>query len=110
MKLVIAALTAAACLAGCAGTDSQMRVLENSNAVRVDQASPGLPYDYVVSVRNVKDIGYDPDTKETRDDMALRMMRDQCPGARIFGETVINTGQFLLGNPARTYAIQIKCR
>jgi len=104
---VLLAATVAA-LGGCAGSDSHLRMLEGDNAVRVDPASaPG--HDYVVSIRNLKDFGYNPDDKPTRDATALRMLRTQCPNGRVVGETVINTGQYLLGNESRTYAVRVKC-
>jgi hypothetical protein len=62
-----------------------------------------------VSIRNVIDIGYDPDNKATRDAAALRVLAEQCPNGRIVDETVIKTGRFLTGRPARTYAIHVKC-
>lgn len=95
-------------LSGCAGTDSHLRLLEKDNAVRVEPAStPDATY--VVSVRNVIDVGYDPDDKATRDDVALRMVRAQCPGGQVVGETMIATGEYLLGRQARTYAIKVRC-
>ncbi|NEV75631.1 hypothetical protein DYI24_00945 [Rhodopseudomonas sp. BR0C11] len=106
----IAAIAAIFALAGCAGTDSHTRILEKEGAVRVDPAPPGQPYDFVVSIRNVKDIGYDPDNKATRDELATRMLREQCPSSRVIGETVINTGEYLLGNAARSYAVQVRCK
>ena len=40
--------------------------------VRVEQASPGLPYDYIVHVLNTYAIGYNPEVREDRNRMALR--------------------------------------
>jgi hypothetical protein len=104
------AILAGMLLAGCVGSDLHNRALEADNAVRVDPAPPGQPYDFVVSVRNLKDFGYDPDNKPDRDGVALRFLKTQCPAGRIYGETVIDTGTYLLGNPSRTYAMQVKCR
>ena len=101
------AVTAAVILAGCADSQPYMRTLKQSNALRVDPANT-LGADYVVSLRNLKDVGYDPDDKADRDRVALAALRDQCPAGRIVGETVINTGTYLLGNPSRTYALRIK--
>lgn len=95
-------------LSACAGTQSHLRILEKDNALRVDP-SQNPNYDYVVSLRNVKDIGYDPDNKATRDSTALSALSAQCPSGRVVGETVISTGTYLLGNASRTYAIQVKC-
>lgn len=95
-------------VSGCSGSQSHLRLLEADNALSVAPANSPT-HDFVVSIRNVKDIGYDPDDKATRDRTAVQAMQAQCPSARVVGETVITTGTYLLGNPARTYAIQIKC-
>lgn len=102
--IVVVALT----LAGCAGSQSHLRLLEKDNALSVTPVNAPT-HDYVVSVRRVFDFGYDPDDKPTRDRVALQVLSTQCPGARIVGETVINTGEFALGAASRTYAIQVKC-
>lgn len=101
-------MAAVALLAGCAGTQSYLRILESSNAISVAPAS-GPGHDFVVSIRNIKDIGYDPDDKPVRDATALQMMRAQCPAGRVVGETVLNTGAYMLGNPSRTYLVQVRC-
>lgn len=102
------AVVASAGLASCAGSQSHLRVLESANALSVAPAQ-AAGYDYLVSIRNVKDFGFDPDDKATRDRTALQALETQCPKARIVGETVMNTGTYALGNPSRTYAIQVKC-
>jgi len=105
---LVALLFVVAALAGCAGSQTHLRTLEQVNALSVAPAQSPT-HDYVVSIRNVKDPGYDPDNKPTRDATALAALKTQCPSGRIVGETVIDTGTYLLGNPARTYAIQVKC-
>ncbi len=107
MRAVFATVAVLA-LIGCAGSQSHLRILESGNAISVTPSSaPG--HDFVVSIRNVKDFGYDPDDKATRDTTALQMLREQCPAGRVVGETVVNTGTFALGNPARNYLVQVKC-
>jgi hypothetical protein len=96
-------------VAGCAGSQAQLRLLESGNALSVQPAPTGAAYDYVVSLKNVKDFGYDPDDQPTREATALRTLKAQCPNGRVVGETVIETGTYLLGNPSRTYAIQVAC-
>lgn len=94
--------------AGCAGSQSHLRLLEKDNALSVAPANSPT-HDFVVSIRNLKDFGYDADDKATRDRTALQALEAQCPAGRVVGETVINTGTYALGNPSRTYAIQVKC-
>jgi hypothetical protein len=60
-------------------------------------------------MKNLIDIGYDPDNPETRKETALRAMQTQCPGARIVGEQIIEKGTYAIGRPAREYFVQIKC-
>jgi hypothetical protein len=100
---------AALATGACAGTQSHLRLLEKDNALNVQPAPPGLPYDFVVSIRNVKDFGFDPDDKATRDRTALQALQSQCPAGRIVGETAINTGAYALGNASLTYSLQVKC-
>jgi hypothetical protein len=109
MKRVLLVVGAMALLAGCAGTQSQMRLLESSNALRVEPTS-GPGYDYTVVVKNVKDIGYNPDIKADRESVALRAIRTQCPAGVIVKEEVVETGTYLLGNPSRDYFMRIRCR
>lgn len=96
-------------LAGCAGTDAHLRVLEQSSAYQIEPAQNKAAYDYVVRIKNVVDIGYDPDNPETRADAALRGLKAQCPRGRIVGESIVEKGTYALGKPAREYFIQVKC-
>jgi hypothetical protein len=63
MLRLLAAVAACVVLAGCAGTDTQLRMLENSNALQIE---PSQVKDYVVRMKNLVDLGYDPDNPETR--------------------------------------------
>ena len=99
----------AAMCAACAGTQSHMRILENSNALRVEP-TPGPGYDYTVVVRNVKDIGYNPDNRADREGIARMAIQPQCPSAALVKEDVIEKGEYLLGNAAREYFIRVRCR
>lgn len=104
----LTALFAIGVLTGCAGSQTHLRILEAENSLRVDVAN-SPDYDYTVSLRNVKDFNYNVDDKATRDATALRALQTQCPRGSIVGETVINTGTYLLGDPARTYVMQVRC-
>jgi len=59
-------------------------------------------------MKNLLDIGYNPDNPETRRETALHETQAQCPGAKIVGEH-IEKGTYAIGRPAREYFIQIKC-
>jgi hypothetical protein len=83
-------------------------MLEGSNSLQIEP-SQSKDFDYVVRMKNLLDIGYDPDNPETRKDTAIRAMQAQCPGARIVGEQIIEKGTYAIGRAAREYFIQIKC-
>lgn len=96
-------------LIGCAGSQTHLRILEADNALRVEPSAT-VPGEYVVTLRNVVDFGYDPDDPVSRTATAKQALASQCPnGSNVVGETVINTGTYGLGRPARTYSIRVKC-
>ncbi|MDW9668068.1 MULTISPECIES: hypothetical protein [Sinorhizobium] len=90
------------------GCQTQMRMLETTGDVRVEP-STAAGADYVVHLRNTLDFGYNPDDKTNRDRFALNYLKSQCPAGRIVRESVINTGTYGLGRPARIYSIYVKC-
>lgn len=109
MKRLLAVAALAGLASACTpGSQGYLRNMESYGNLRVDP-SQSPDYDYVVTVRNVLDFGYDPSKKEVRDKVALQMLETQCPAGRVVGETAINTGQFLGGRPSMSYAIQVRC-
>lgn len=108
MRTTAAAILAGA-LAGCAGTEMQIRTLEQSGQFRLD-ATPGPGYDFTAEVRNVFDVDYDFSKKPDRDAAALLALRAQCPAAVIVREDVIRRGEYITGRPDLTYQIRIRCR
>ncbi|MGO8093234.1 hypothetical protein [Rhizobium leguminosarum] len=105
MKAKFLVLVLSVALAGC---QTQMRMLEDSGDLRVEPTSVAGA-DYVVHMRNKIDFGYNPDDKATRDRVALNYMKTQCPAGRIVKESVIETGTYGMGRPARTYMLYVKC-
>nr|WP_143840564.1 hypothetical protein [Bradyrhizobium cosmicum]QDP20644.1 hypothetical protein FNV92_00085 [Bradyrhizobium cosmicum]QDP20695.1 hypothetical protein FNV92_00360 [Bradyrhizobium cosmicum] len=78
--------------------------------LRVDPAPPGAPYDYVARIKNVVDLGYNPENKDVRDGMALRLLSKQCANPKVVGESQITTGTYLGGTkPMIEYLVQVKC-
>jgi hypothetical protein len=63
MKVASALIIVSAALTGCADV---------RGTVRVEQASAGKPYDYVVHVKNSAEIGYNPEVPSDRAGMAIR--------------------------------------
>jgi hypothetical protein len=77
--------------------------------VRVEQASAGQPYDYIVHVQNTHSIGYNPEVREDRDRMALQILRGQCRAGRIVGEDKIITEIWGITSSRPDYIVLVKC-
>ena len=80
-----------------------------SDIVRVEPASAGRPYDFVVHVQNTFSIGYNPLVREDRDRMALRALRGQCRAARIVGEDKITTEIWGITSSLPDYVVMVRC-
>jgi len=78
-------------------------------AVRIEQASAGQPYDFVVHVRNIPDIKYNPDVREDRHRMALKLVKPQCPAARVVGEDKIITEIWGITSSPLDYIVLVGC-
>ncbi|KAA0689861.1 hypothetical protein DTW90_30685 [Neorhizobium sp. P12A] len=85
-----------------------MRAMESAGELAVTPET-GKPYDYTVKILNRRDIGYNPDDLDQRKKTALLLLKDQCPNGSVIGETVVNTGTYGIGTPARAYFVQVKC-
>jgi hypothetical protein len=91
------------------GTRSQVQTLHETESILSVVPSREIGYDYVVSVQNFVDPGFNPDDKKTRDRIALARMKKRCPLGEVVGETTTESGEWFGGRPKRTYAIQVKC-
>lgn len=108
MRTTAVAILAGA-LAGCAGTQTQIRMLEQSGQFRLD-ATKGPDFDYTAEMRNVWDVDYDFSKKPDRDAAALLAIKAQCPAATIVREDVIRRGEYVTGRPDLTYQIRMRCQ
>jgi len=77
--------------------------------VRVDVAAPDRPYDFVVHVRNIPDIKYNPLVREDRNRMALDLVRGECRRARVVGEDVVNTEIYGITSRLPDYVVLVSC-
>lgn len=77
--------------------------------VRIEQASAGKPYDFVAHVRNVPEIGYNPEVKEDRRRMALALLKKQCPAGRVLGEDKIITEIWGITSSRPDYVVLVRC-
>ena len=82
---------------------------EAHDVVRVEPASAGLPYDYVVHVFNTYEMGYNPDVWQDRNRMALRLLRGQCRAPRVVGDDKIITGIWGITSSRPDYIVPVKC-
>ncbi|MGA7072279.1 hypothetical protein [Bradyrhizobium sp.] len=77
--------------------------------VRVEAASPDKPYDFVVHVRNIPDIKYNPLVRQDRTRMALDLVRGECPRGRVVGEDAITTEIYGLTSSLPDYVVLVSC-
>jgi hypothetical protein len=110
-SLKAAATCCAISLSACASapnTEPVMVGLPHSENFHI-QRSQSPEYDYLVSVKNGKDLGINADNQGARDRMALLALKDQCEAPQIVREVVVNSGSELFGSGDRTYQLQVKC-
>ena len=77
--------------------------------VRVDPAAPDRPYDFVVHVRNIPDIKYNPLVRQDRNRMALDLVRGQCPRGHVVGEDTVNTEIYGITSQLPDYVVLVSC-
>jgi hypothetical protein len=77
--------------------------------VRVVAAAPGAPYDFVVHVRNIPDIKYNPLVRQDRNHMALDLIRGECPQPRVVGEDIVNTEIYGITSSPPDYVVLVSC-
>ena len=77
--------------------------------VSVVAAAPDKPYDFVVHVRNIPDIKYNPLVREDRNRMALHLVRGECSGGRVVGEDIVNTEIFGITSSPPDYVVLVSC-
>ena len=78
-------------------------------AVRVEQASPGQPYDFVAHVRSIPDIKYNPLVREDRRRMALALVKQQCSLGRVVGEEKRITEIWGITSSSPDYIVLVSC-
>jgi hypothetical protein len=78
-------------------------------AVRVEQAAPGQPYDFVVHVRSIPDIKYNPLVREDRRRMALALVKPQCSLGRVVGEDQRTTEIWGITSRPPDYIVLVSC-
>jgi hypothetical protein len=82
---------------------------EARDLVRVEQASAGRPYDYIVHVQNTYSIGYNPQVREDRYRMALRALNGYCRAATVVGDDKISTEILGITSSRPDYVVLVKC-
>ncbi|MGA2288473.1 hypothetical protein [Bradyrhizobium sp.] len=82
---------------------------DTRGVIRIEQAAAGKPYDFVVHVRNIPDIGYNPLVSEDRRRMALGLLKRQCPTGRVVGEDKIITEIWGITSSPPDYVVLVRC-
>lgn len=77
--------------------------------VRIVAAAPDKPYDFVVHVRNIPDIKYNPLVRQDRNRMALHLVRGECPGGRVVGEDIVKTEIYGITSSPPDYVVLVSC-
>ena len=105
MKRIAGSMVFLAILTGSAEPRDMVREM-----ALVEQAPAGKPYDYIVHVRNVPAIGYNPLVKQDRGRMALQTLRGQCRAGRIVGDNEVITEIWGITGSYPDYTVLITCR
>jgi hypothetical protein len=77
--------------------------------VRVEAATPDKPYDFVVHVRRIADIKYNPLVREDRNRMARDLVRGACPRPRVVGENIVNHEIYGITSELPDYIVLVSC-
>lgn len=107
-SLLVFVVLSACASTGTSNTGVVPTGLPMSDNFRVER-SPSPEYDYLVTIKNGKDLGIDADNQLARDRMALLALKDQCEAPQIVKEVAVNSGSDLFGSTARTYQLHVKC-
>lgn len=105
MKRIAGSMVFLAILSGSAEPRDMIR-----EVAVVEQAPAERPYDYIVHVRNVPAIKYNPLVREDRDRMALQTLRGQCLKGRIVGDDEVSTEIWGITSSYPDYVVLISCR
>jgi hypothetical protein len=100
MKAVCALVGFSVALPGCADV---------RGTVRVEQATAGKPYDFVVHVKNSAEIGYNPEVPGDRAGMAVALVKRYCPGPRVVGQKKIITEIYGITSSKPDYVVFVSC-
>lgn len=97
-----------AVLVGCAGTPAGVMALMQSGDLRVEMPDGG-GYDYRVSLKNGRDIGYDGDNLADRIKVVRIALANECKDVSIADETVIKGIVTPFGFAQMIYVMKVKC-
>jgi hypothetical protein len=82
---------------------------DSRGMMRVEAASPDKPYDFVVHVRNIPGIKYNPLVRQDRNRLALHLVRGECPRGRVVGEDIVNTEIYGITSSLPDYVVLVSC-
>ncbi len=93
----------------CAGSQRHIGTMTAQGKINVNTVDDES-YDYKVSILNYVEIGWDGNKKEDRLKAVNVIFKDKCNDYEVIDETSIQTGKYVLGNPAITYILKVKCK
>lgn len=109
MKKFIFLMSISLMLAGCAGTQSYLRILENNGTVTVD-LSDDPTYDYKVKIKNAIDFDWSGDNEADRLETIDLMFKETCDHIEVIDQIPIKTGKYNFPRgDAITWVMKVKC-
>jgi hypothetical protein len=78
-------------------------------AVRIEHAAAAQGFDFVVHVRSIPAIKYNPLVSQDRRRMALALVKQQCPSGRVVGEGKRITEIWGITNSPPDYMVLVSC-
>lgn len=108
MKTYAAVITVLAFLSGCAGSTSHNAMLQRTGSIRV-APSDAPDHQFVVTMLNDVDFGYDPDVRADRERTVAGVLDRECQATDIVREQMIDGGRNWVGRSLKTYVIQVRC-
>jgi hypothetical protein len=95
-------------LGGCISTPMRAKILLNDGSLIIDEIK-GENYQYRAYVKNTMDIGWNGDDPVDRKRVVQEALKDKCLNFQILDDRPLQTGSYLLGRPANTWIMRIKC-
>ena len=105
-RSAIIATLAGTTLTACTTSQPYLRILESTGDVRIDATRR-------VAIRlrhpHSEHRRYKLEIPAQRQELALEIIKPQCPAGTVISEDVVDTGEYLLGRPSRLFVLNVSC-